>query len=93
MAPESIHDTDSLLARGARALYDEGNLHAARWWFDVAYHQAEREGDGPAIAIAALGLAGLWVHEHRTAVTAELCRPGYATRCRWSTRGPRSRCG
>lgn len=63
-------DIDLLLSRGTRALFDKGDLRASRAWFDAAYRKAEREGDAPAMAHAALGLGGLWVHEHRTVPAA-----------------------
>jgi len=63
-------DVESLLAGGVRALHGEGDLRASRAWFDAAYERAERDGDAPAMAHAALGLGGLWVHEHRTVATA-----------------------
>ncbi|WP_246266897.1 hypothetical protein [Nonomuraea typhae] len=63
----------SLLA-GEHALHHEGDLQTARGHFEAAYHQAERAGDGPALARAALGLGGVWVHEHRTAAEAHSIR-------------------
>ncbi|MGI8335902.1 hypothetical protein ACRYCC_38650 [Actinomadura scrupuli] len=60
-------DVESSLLAGEQALRVEGNLQAGRSWFDTAYRQAERWGDGQGMARAALGLAGLWVHENRTA--------------------------
>jgi hypothetical protein len=63
----------SLLA-GERALFDEGNLQEGRKYFDAAYGEAERQCDGPGMARAALGLGGLWVHEHRTAADAAVVR-------------------
>jgi hypothetical protein len=61
---------ESSLSAGERALYSDGNLREARKWFDAAYTEAERDGDGQAMARAALGLSGLWAHEHRTAADA-----------------------
>jgi tetratricopeptide (TPR) repeat protein len=61
--------TEPLLASGADALWTDGDLRTAREWFDAAYLVAEHRDDGPAMAEAALGLAGLWVHEHRTTAT------------------------
>ncbi len=63
-------DVEQLLARGERALLGEGDLRSSREWFDAAYRRAEREDDADAMARAALGLGGLWVHEHRTMVWA-----------------------
>lgn len=68
----SFDDIESLLAGGARALVDDGDLLASRQRFDAAYRVAERTGDARAVAVAALGLGGLWVHEHRTAAAAAL---------------------
>jgi DNA-binding SARP family transcriptional activator len=65
---------DTLLARGASALLDDGDLRAGRRWFGAARRAAESTGDGEAMAHAALGLGGLWVHEHRTSAEAALVR-------------------
>ncbi|GIJ43260.1 hypothetical protein Val02_01460 [Virgisporangium aliadipatigenens] len=62
------------VAEGERALYDYGSLHNGRIWFDAAYRAAVREGDVEATARAALGLGGLWVHEHRTVASASQVR-------------------
>ena len=62
---------ERLLARGRRALDLDGDLRASRGWFEQAYRAAERSGDVHALASAAVGLAGLWVHEYRTAAAAE----------------------
>jgi hypothetical protein len=61
-----------LLRNGERALEADGDLRAGREWFDRAYRAAEAERDGAGMARAALGLAGLWVHEHRSAPAAAL---------------------
>ena len=61
---------DDLLARGSRALTDDGDLRAGRRYFEAAHQRAEIIGDGEAMAQAALGLGGLWVHEHRTSAAA-----------------------
>ncbi|WP_285508507.1 hypothetical protein [Actinokineospora sp. NBRC 105648] len=65
---------ESLLAAGVRALVVDGNLVDSRERFDRAYDLAERNGDGRAMALAALGLGGLWVHEHRTAAASARLR-------------------
>ncbi|MFI6905089.1 hypothetical protein ACIBKY_27775 [Nonomuraea sp. NPDC050394] len=62
------------LIEGERALHAEGDLNTARHHFDAAYQQAERDGDTVALARAALGLGGIWVHEHRTAAEAQTIR-------------------
>lgn len=54
------------LTDGDRALYTDGDLLASRASFERAYRLAAQAGDEPAMARAALGLAGLWVSEHRT---------------------------
>lgn len=58
------------LADGDRALYADGDLRASRESFERAYQLAELTGDAQAMAAAALGLAGLWVSEHRTVTGA-----------------------
>lgn len=60
------------LADGARALDGDGDLQTGRQVFEHAYRLAERAGDIPAMAEAALGLSGLWVHESRTVTGAVL---------------------
>jgi tetratricopeptide (TPR) repeat protein len=46
----------------------EGSLRQSRHWFDAAYSAAVSAGQPEEMAQAALGLSGLWVHEHRGAV-------------------------
>ena len=58
------------LAAGARAQHEDGDLRASRQDFDRAYRLAEQAGDTPAMALAALGLAGLWVGESRAVTGA-----------------------
>ncbi|WP_214321269.1 hypothetical protein [Nonomuraea sediminis] len=70
----STSTSTSTIASGERALYADGDIHSGRRWFDAAYREAERSGDVPAMARAALGLGGLWVHEHRTAAEAAMVR-------------------
>ncbi len=55
---------DSVLARAVAALHDDGDLRAARALFEQAWQ------DAPGDPRAALGLAGLWVHEHRDPAAA-----------------------
>jgi len=62
----------SLLARATRALYYQGDLRAGRERFEAAFHAARWKGDAEAMALAALGLGGLWVHERRTVADAAL---------------------
>jgi hypothetical protein len=54
------------LADGERALTDSGDLRASRTCFGHAYQLAELAGEPEAMAVAVLGLAGLWVCERRT---------------------------
>jgi DNA-binding SARP family transcriptional activator len=55
------------LADAEDALLRNGDLRTSREHFETAYNLAKRAGDGECLARAALGLSGLWVHEHRTA--------------------------
>jgi hypothetical protein len=59
-------DLQSALSAGDRALHTDGDLHASRRNFERAYQLAATAGDVDAMALAALGLAGLWVSERRT---------------------------
>lgn len=56
----------TLLDEGTRAVVDDGDLRVGRDRFERAYRMAESAGDERAMAVAALGFGGLWVHEHRT---------------------------
>ncbi|WP_433049128.1 hypothetical protein [Dactylosporangium sp. CS-033363] len=60
------------VAEGLRALHADGDLSTARGWFDAAYARAEAAGDVPGMAEAALGFAGVWVHEHRIGADAAI---------------------
>jgi hypothetical protein len=60
------------LASGARAQDADGDLQASRQHFERAYRLAEQAGDVRSRALAALGLAGLWAAERRTATSAVL---------------------
>jgi hypothetical protein len=62
----------AVLGRGARALYADGDLQSGREHYEQAYQLAEEAGNATAMATAALGLAGLWVHEQRTVTGAVL---------------------
>jgi hypothetical protein len=68
----SVDHAESLLAAGIRMQVVDGDLRGSRHWFDVAYRAAEQAGDPHAMAVAALGFGGLWVHEHRTAAGTAL---------------------
>ena len=58
------------LADGDRALNADGDLRASRLSFEHAYQLAEQADDVQVTALAALGLAGLWVSERRTVTGA-----------------------
>jgi hypothetical protein len=60
------------LAAGARAQHEDGNLEASRQSFERAYRLAEQAGHAESMALAALGVAGLWVRERRTVTSAVL---------------------
>ena len=60
------------LADGVRAQHEAGDLQASRDSFEHAYRLAERAGDVESMALAALGLAGLWVAERRTVTSTVL---------------------
>jgi hypothetical protein len=67
------HQADELaiaLAAGDRALNADGDLQASRQFFERAYRLAEHARDVPAMALAVVGLAGLWVGERRTTTGA-----------------------
>jgi hypothetical protein len=59
-------ELQSALSGGERALHTDGDLHTSRRNFERAYQLAVAASDVPAMALAALGLAGLWVSERRT---------------------------
>jgi tetratricopeptide (TPR) repeat protein len=65
-------DLRAALAHGDRALNFEGDLRASRKSFERAYDLAEQANDAPAMGLAALGLAGLWVSERRTMTGAAM---------------------
>jgi hypothetical protein len=65
-----LGDLEVALAAGTRAQYADGDLRASREHFERAYRLAEQAADVPAMAQAALGLAGLWVRERRTVTGA-----------------------
>jgi hypothetical protein len=68
----SPHELQAALADGACALHEAGDLRASRDSFERAYRLAERAGDAESMALAALGLAGLWVAERRTVTSTVL---------------------
>jgi hypothetical protein len=72
LVTESADGLMAALADGAYARDVDGDLRASRQSFERAYQLAERAGDVRAMALAALGLAGLWVSERRTVTGAVL---------------------
>jgi hypothetical protein len=71
LADPPVDDVRAGLVAGGRAL-GSGDLRAGRRHFDAAYRAAERAGDAEGMAEAALGMGGLWVHEHRNFADATL---------------------
>jgi hypothetical protein len=69
VAPDELK---AALADGVRAQHEAGDLQASRDSFERAYRLAERAGDTESMALAALGLAGLWVAERRTVTSTVL---------------------
>jgi hypothetical protein len=65
-------DLRALLAEGTRVQHDDGDLEAGRQYFERAYRLAEQAQDTESMALAALGLAGLWVREGRTVTSSVL---------------------
>jgi hypothetical protein len=72
LVSEHIGEIGSLLAEGSHAVFVTGDLGAGRARHEMAYQFALRDGDTDAMAIAALGLGGIWVHEHRTVAASAL---------------------
>jgi hypothetical protein len=62
------------LRSGIRALHEHGDLRTSRIWFDRAYLEAQQDGRTEEMALAALGLGGVWLHEHRSAAQAAIVR-------------------
>lgn len=78
-APEQPADpsAEEALRAGEQALHVAGDLVASRSAFARAHTAAEQSGDGAALARAALGMGGIWVHERRApaeAATVEACQ-------------------
>ena len=72
--PRPAHTVRPSLAAAAGALHESGDLATARELYDAAFELAEASGDVEALAEAALGAAGLWVHESRGVAGAVLLR-------------------
>ena len=67
-----IETAATLLTSAERALLEDGSLHTSRQLYDAAFRSAEVDGNADEMARAALGLGGLWVHEHRSVSAAAL---------------------
>src|SRR6266581_7672823 len=65
-------ELEAALADGVRAQHEAGELQASRDNVERAYRLAERAADVESMALAALGLAGLWVAERRTVTSTVL---------------------
>jgi hypothetical protein len=61
-------NVECLIEAGELALHTAGDLRLARQYFGEAARDADGAGDAKLLGRAALGLGGLWVHEHRAAV-------------------------
>lgn len=72
MVPQlsALTDLEVKLAEGERALFEHGDLNRARALFTEVARESLHAGPAEVFARAALGLGGLWVHEHRTAADA-----------------------
>jgi hypothetical protein len=70
LVADQAGELQAALAAGALAQDGAGDLQAGRQHFELAYRLAEQVSDVQAMAVAALGLAGLWVHERRTVTGA-----------------------
>ncbi|MFN8080706.1 MAG: hypothetical protein U0Q19_14210 [Kineosporiaceae bacterium] len=78
-APEHPADpsAEESLRAGELALHGSGDLVASRRAFAAAHAAAEQSRDAGALARAALGMGGIWVHERRApaeAATVEACQ-------------------
>jgi hypothetical protein len=67
---EVADELQAALEAGLSAQGAAGDLAASRRSFERAYQLAEQAGQVQAMAQAAVGLAGLWVREHRTVTGA-----------------------
>jgi hypothetical protein len=72
LVPDPADAFGAALTAGTRAREVDGDLRASRLSFERAYQLAERAGDAQAMALAVLGLSGLWVSERRTVTGAVL---------------------
>ena len=72
LVADQAEELAAALADGSRGQHEDGDLLASRPSYERAYRLAEQAGDAQAMAVAALGLAGLWVCERRTVTSAVL---------------------
>jgi len=68
LAAGSLGAAAVALAAAGVIAQEDGRLAVARERFATAIEAAERAGDQVAFAVSALGLGGVWVHEHRSAL-------------------------
>jgi hypothetical protein len=66
--PERRYRLHSVDGRSGQALLEQGRLSEARQRFWTEAMSADRRAEAEALAEAALGLGGMWVHEHRSTV-------------------------
>jgi len=71
---ESIDDIGAVLEQATTALYDRGDLQDGRRLFAGAAELARSGGNAEPLALAAVGLGGLRVHEHRSSTSSALLR-------------------
>ncbi|MGW5688408.1 hypothetical protein [Nonomuraea sp. NPDC003754] len=74
LADEDSGEVEGLLGLAVRALDGDGDLASARQRFDSAFQAAERCANAEAMAQAALGMGGIWVHERRTLAASATLR-------------------
>jgi hypothetical protein len=67
-------DAASWRCRAEHALLVTGSLTDSRQLFGAAYRAAELADQPEELALAALGLGGIWVHEHRSAAECAAVR-------------------
>jgi hypothetical protein len=70
--PDQVDELRGALSQGTHALSTTGDLQTSWQNFERAFQLADQAGDVQAMAIAALGLGGLWVRERRTVTGAAL---------------------
>src|SRR5438477_12524653 len=73
-ATDRADDVGDVLDEAATALYVRGDLQDGRRLFGHAFELAELAADAERLASAAVGFAGLRVHEHRSSTGNALLR-------------------